>query len=665
MLNDEEVKWGYRYVLGRDPESEVTAASQAQSFLDWREFRGSLLNSQEFKASAIYRNLPPKWVASEIFGGKRTIWLDLNDDFVSRGALMDSYEKLETEVVSALLREGDVFLDVGANIGWYTLLASTLVGRAGHIHAFEPRESTQGYLRRSVAMNGLGSIVTVHNFGLGDMVGELLLGWAHSGRNPGHSHFVDAEGPDIETIKISVKTLDSLNLSKFDFIKLDVEGAEPKVIAGGRSSIQKHRPFIMSELYPEQLRVVSKTTPKDYIGIFSEMDYQAFIVDQSNLGDLVKDFPTNSPWDLTNIILVPAEKIGKAAEMLALAGLELPGLMRSAVRAPAKTPEATGGGLVTREQIRDAYVFILGREPESEEAYAAHAEVGSLFELRQILLTSEEYLSQVLPAVAAQARNALFFVHPPQTGGAALKEALAANFPRERVLTAADDQRAFSPLDSSAFDFFFATCDYETARALPRQSMKIISIFRKPTDRLMALYQWCRSLPVHDDLKPTHAVRLANNLSPEDFFSHPEIRNIPEINNIYLRIFGTSLRRPIDQSPMRRAEELATLEFACARVRGLDGIALTHRMQESIELVCRSIGFPLPAPHPQLRNVLAVEMTERLAKALEELTCHDEMIYQAAVDEFERRLQAEDKREDAAAGSKKQARRSRTGRSRT
>src|SRR5208282_4487025 len=189
-----------------------------------------------------------KWVASDILGGKRTIWLDLGDDFVSRAALMDSYETLETGVVSALSQKGDVFLDIGANIGWYTLLASTLVGRAGHIHAFEPREPTLGYLRRTIAMNRLQSMVTVHDFGLGDVGGEFLLGWAHGSRNPGSAHLVGAESPQIEADKIQIKTLDALNMPKIDFIRLDVEGAEPRVIVGGRKAIETRCPIILAHI---------------------------------------------------------------------------------------------------------------------------------------------------------------------------------------------------------------------------------------------------------------------------------------------------------------------------------------------------------------------------------------------------------------------------------
>src|SRR5690348_15511421 len=130
---------------------------------DWRKFRQALLKSAEFSRNSLARPLVPKWVAAEIFGGKRLIWLDLMDDYVSRGCLFDAYESIETELVRKHLKPGQVFLDIGANIGWFTLLASMIVGEEGHVHAFEPRRPTVGYLRRSVSANSLDALVTVHD----------------------------------------------------------------------------------------------------------------------------------------------------------------------------------------------------------------------------------------------------------------------------------------------------------------------------------------------------------------------------------------------------------------------------------------------------------------------------------------------------------------------
>ena len=674
MLTTEQIAWGYRYLLGREPESDTVTAGQARNNPDWRSFRNSLLGSAEFHAILTSLDLPPKWVAADVFGGKRMIWLDLRDDFVSRGALVDSYETIESAFISALLRPGDVLLDIGANIGWFTLLASTLVGESGRVHAFEPRRPTVDYLRRSVAMNGLQSMVTVHEFELADREGEFRLAWKKNSRNPGHSYLVDREMDGLETIPIQLRTLDSLRLDKVDFVKLDVEGAEPKVLAGGRNTFETHRPIVLSELYPEQLRTVTGISPREYITKFRSMDYQAFMVDQHRASEAVDDFPSDFATELTNIALIPSEKLKSVAAMLVAAGIDPPKWSQrtrpnaAAVSTkPAKSDNNEGavtreGGTVTREQIRDAYICVLGREPESEQAYQAHMEVKSITDLRYILMLSLEYRSLFQSILQAQERDTLVLIRMERTGGTTLHNILAANFTPDKVAPLEEDVlRSFSPFDSVKYDFFSGHCDYEIALAIPRPAKKFVSLFRKPAERLVSFYRFCRSQPPTADLGQKHPYCLANTLSAEDFFSHSAIRSWAKANNNYLRVFGTSLERSIDPT-----DERAALSLATERIKHLDAIGLTHRMDESVRIICKSLGFPvpersesLPARHPQLENVPPVEMTAPLAKALEELISYDEIIYQAAVDEFERRLQAGGKSERPAAVSLKTARRSR------
>ena len=675
-LPREAVIWGYRYLLGREPEGDDIINEQAQSHVDWSSFRNSLLDSAEFQAlRTVLGNLPPKWVATEIFGGKKFIWLDLQDDFVSRGALFDSYQPIETAVVSAFLRDGDVFLDIGANIGWFTLLASTLVGESGRIHAFEPRRPTVDYLRRSVAMNGLESVVAVHDFGLADVEGEAQLGWTPSSRNPGHSFLVDKDSADLETMAIRLRRLDSLNLERVDLIKMDVEGAEPKILAGARKVIENFRPIILSELYPDQLLATSRISAREYLSALTKFDYKIYLLDESEFGQEIKDFPNFITKELTNFFAVPKEKVAIAIEMLAKAGLDTR-LCSSGAEGTASSHWAEAAnqqGGVTREQIRAAYVLLLGREPESEQAYAAHAHVTDIFELRDAITNSREYRSYCQAALDAEKRGAVVFIHLEKTGGTTLNTILAANFDAERITPPHfEGLRAFSFLESAKYDFFSAHCDFESVLALPRPSKRIISIFREPRERLLSAYRFWRSHPVTDNLAPYHTHILANELLPEDFFSHVAIRSSSAINNHYLRVFGTSLESPIKLAESGRESDRAALGIAINRVKSLDGVGLTSRMEESVALICHSLGFPapnsfesvhktddFPKHHLGFKKVPPVEITERLAKALEELTSYDEIIYQTAVDEFERRLQAGGKSERPAAGSLKALRRSR------
>lgn len=309
MLTHDEVVWGYRYLLGRDPENPQAIEGHLH-YTDWRAFRAALLDSAEFVQTQGARKLPPKWVAADVFAGKRTMWLDLTDAFVSNSCLHDSYEPLETAFVKAILRKGDIFLDIGANIGWFTLLATTLIGNTGQVHAFEPRKPTVDYLRRSIALNELDSIVTIHEVGLDLEERDHCLAWERGTPNPGHSALYEgAAGDKLETMAIHVTTLDKIDLPKVDFIKIDVEGAEMNVFLGGAETITAHRPVILSELYPEQLKCVSRATPNELLQHFRSMNYRAFIIDDIRCGDEIADFPANWHKELVNVALIPEERL--------------------------------------------------------------------------------------------------------------------------------------------------------------------------------------------------------------------------------------------------------------------------------------------------------------------------------------------------------------------
>jgi len=308
MLTRDEMIWGYRYVLGRDPESRNTVESHMAQHADWRYFREALLDSAEFAQIQSTRKLPSKWVISEIFGGTQMIWLDLADAFVSRGCLIDQYEPVESAYVRANLHEGNVFVDVGANIGWFTLLAASIVRDTGHVHAFEPRLPTADYLRRSVALNAMQNIVTVHEAGLGDDTRDYHLGWQRGTTNPGSSCLVEPTLADgLETIPIRLITLDSLDLARVDLLKMDVEGAEMRAVYGARSTIDRHRPLIISELHPRQLVQVSGVTPKQFLQYFRSIGYEAFILDSVRGGEKLNDFPRDWYKELLNVVLAPEE----------------------------------------------------------------------------------------------------------------------------------------------------------------------------------------------------------------------------------------------------------------------------------------------------------------------------------------------------------------------
>ncbi|MHB8285716.1 MAG: FkbM family methyltransferase, partial [Caulobacteraceae bacterium] len=161
MLSADEVIWGYRFLLGRDPESR-DVIEQYFPLADVRAMRDIVMRSEEFqKIQGLNHPALKAWVLTPVMSGKRRMWVSLADKFVSRACLIDNYEPTETSLVRSLVAAGDHFIDIGANIGWFTVLASTLVGPSGRVTAFEPRPETRLYLEQTVMENKLADSVQV------------------------------------------------------------------------------------------------------------------------------------------------------------------------------------------------------------------------------------------------------------------------------------------------------------------------------------------------------------------------------------------------------------------------------------------------------------------------------------------------------------------------
>jgi FkbM family methyltransferase len=144
------------------------------------------------------------------------------------------------EALADALAPGDVFYDLGANVGFFTLIAAKAVGPTGHVHAFEPEPETAAELRANVALNSLGQ-VQVHEVAITDSVGEAKL---TNSKNKLRSR-LDQRG----TITVPTTMIDALDLPPPNLVKIDVEGAESRAIAGMRRTIRESQPTLLCEMH--------------------------------------------------------------------------------------------------------------------------------------------------------------------------------------------------------------------------------------------------------------------------------------------------------------------------------------------------------------------------------------------------------------------------------
>jgi len=161
--------------------------------------------------------------------------VDLHDPDGKRTYVSGCYEPQVTTFATHILREGDLVLDVGANIGAHALLFGALVGGAGHVHAFEPHPPAAALLRSSIALNGWGDRLTVHQAALSDAEGTA--NFQLSGALGNMSSLIELPWcNDALVTQIQTRTLDALvdDLRAPRLMKVDVEGAECLVLAGGK-----------------------------------------------------------------------------------------------------------------------------------------------------------------------------------------------------------------------------------------------------------------------------------------------------------------------------------------------------------------------------------------------------------------------------------------------
>lgn len=191
------------------------------------------------KTRLINRFVPRSGMRDVVVNGFR-VSLDLSEH-IQRMIYLGDYERWESRMVRRLLRPGMTFVDIGANIGYFSLLAARLVKSTGHVYAVEPSPYAFGRLRRTIADNRLESLVLVEPVGLGAEPGSTKLYDSHpSNHTP--SMFGD-ENAAARVVPIT--TLDDLfakwGVSHVDLLKIDVEGYEPKVFAGAKEALARRK----------------------------------------------------------------------------------------------------------------------------------------------------------------------------------------------------------------------------------------------------------------------------------------------------------------------------------------------------------------------------------------------------------------------------------------
>jgi FkbM family methyltransferase len=197
------------------------------------------------------------WVQVQ-HGAARGIWLHLNPR-TGRDYFQGNVEPEVQSVLQKYLRHGMVFYDIGANIGFFSLLASRLVGPQGRIVAFEADPEIAARLREHVARNR-GALVSVEEKAVWSSSDSVSFVRADVGTSPdrGLGHVIARGVNEMAqgTIHVQAVSLDeyAAGFVSPDFVKCDVEGAEVEVFRGALKLLAEKKPAILCEMHSEENR---------------------------------------------------------------------------------------------------------------------------------------------------------------------------------------------------------------------------------------------------------------------------------------------------------------------------------------------------------------------------------------------------------------------------
>ena len=182
------------------------------------------------------------------------------------------------QILSALLQPDSIFVDVGANIGAFTLLAGRKIDSSGHIWAIEPTPTLQVVLKHMIQINGLSNRVTLLEAAAGSSSGKGLL---KLGKTSGHNSLIDLDEA-VDSTETPIIVLDDvLASSKVDVIKIDVEGFELEVLAGLKNTIERNpRLSIILEFSPIHVARLGMDVP-GWIAHLKEFGLKLFEIDEA------------------------------------------------------------------------------------------------------------------------------------------------------------------------------------------------------------------------------------------------------------------------------------------------------------------------------------------------------------------------------------------------
>lgn len=275
-----------------------------------------------------FNDLALRWTASPIVQAKMADGTSMKVDLRS-STEMDSFftGRYDADLIASVCELLDVdacFLDIGANVGFYSVAVGNRIrlrGGTGKVIAFEPLANNYQRLGENISLNGLEAYCETHNFGLSDKPSEAVITLREDfqhGACTGNASIAINEDFDGTFVKVPIRleTLDGFlsnvsNAGEIDFIKMDIEGHEDFCLRGGTHTLSANRPTILMEVNKPYYRLRNVSVDSAFAQLLPP-GYQTFH-QQGRSWERIQSLDECD--ELDNVFFVPNEKVaGKYAK---------------------------------------------------------------------------------------------------------------------------------------------------------------------------------------------------------------------------------------------------------------------------------------------------------------------------------------------------------------
>lgn len=228
------------------------------------------------------------------------------------------YEVKERLFLRRYLRSADVFIDIGANIGLFTIEAAVKVGKGGHVYAFEPSPRTCHRLQENIRLNRLGNVLTLQ-MAAADRPGMDKLTVSTDGYDAWSSLGKPIGGESFEVVEVPVVTLDQFVEKnglggRIAMIKIDVEGWETSVLKGGSGFLSAPDAPLLQVEFTREAAMNAGSSCEELFQLILSLGYQLFIYE--TMHNRLQLVPRNLDWEYENLFAV--KDVEKANRRLAL-----------------------------------------------------------------------------------------------------------------------------------------------------------------------------------------------------------------------------------------------------------------------------------------------------------------------------------------------------------